>query len=186
MIKDMDAGNDWMCGHKSVPNTHYISINQSVTQQDASDRWNDTSPTSSVITLGSAGHVNGRGGPSFICYAWTSIEGFSKFDHYVGNGEADGPYIYTGFKPALLIMKAAISNDATNWQMLDNDRSPFNATNQIHLRANNNAAEFTNYPVDLLSNGFKIKNTDADMNANGNRYVYMAWSEMPFKHSTGR
>ena len=121
-------------------------------------------------------------GDRFICYAWHSVEGYSKFGSYEGNGNADGTFVYLGFKPAWIMIKNA---DATgNWQILDNKRNPTNPANDF-VRANGYAAEVSNYNVDFLSNGIKLRNTDQDYNT-VHTFFYMAFAEMPFKYANAR
>ena len=121
-------------------------------------------------------------GDRFVCYAWHSVEGYSKFGSYEGNNNADGTFVYLGFKPAWVMIKNV---DATgNWQILDNKRNTVNPANDF-LRANSTAAESSNYDVDFLSNGIKLRNTDQDYNT-AHTFFYMAFAEMPFKYANAR
>jgi hypothetical protein len=133
--------------------------------------FNSTAPTSSVFTF------NANYG-STIAYCFAEKPGYSKFGSYGGNQNADGNFIYLGFKPAFVMIKrySAGNPTATNWQILDNKRNTFNPQNN-HLRPNSSGAEFTNYPIDFLSNGFKLRTTDADINNNGHNYIYMAFGQ---------
>ena len=120
-------------------------------------------------------------------YCWHAVEGFSKFGRYEGNGSADGPFVYLGFKPAMIIIKR-IDDAGYNWTMWDNKRSPQNVA-QHTLNPNVAAVEQTsggNGALDMLSNGFKCRNTDGGINENVHTYVYMAWAEMPFKYATAK
>jgi hypothetical protein len=134
------------------------------------------SADSSVFNFTSSNEYNASG-QTYIAYAFAEVKGFSKFGSYVGNGSTDGTFVYTGFKPAFVIFKSS-SLGTTNWQLLDNKRNTFNPQNN-HLRPNSSGAEFTNYPVDFLSNGFKFRNTDGDSNQSGETYIYMAFAENP-------
>jgi hypothetical protein len=117
-----------------------------------------------------------------VIYCWTPIQGYSKFGSYTGNGNADGPFVYTGFKPAwLMARRTDADNEFFIW---DTKRNPFNVTNN-ELRAGTNDAESTTDKLDLLSNGFKIRNTYASGNADGGNYIYMAFAESPFVSSEG-
>jgi hypothetical protein len=123
------------------------------------------------------------GSVNYIAYCFHSVEGFSKFGSYTGNGSADGPFVYTGFRPAFVISKRIDS--ASSWEMVDSARSPFNKTNEF-LFANNSDAGAAGYGYDLLSNGFKLRDFTAGMNVNGGTYIYMAFAENPFKYSNAR
>ena len=118
-------------------------------------------------------------GAPFICYAFTSIKGFSKFGSYTGNGNTNGPFVYLGFKPAYFLIKGI---DVTqNWQVWDNKRNDFpgNAREET-LSPSVANAESGNYPVDFLSNGVKIRDTDSAWNGDGEPYIYMAFASNPF------
>jgi len=186
MVKDVESANDWQCYHVGAGNTHYVSLNQTIAATDNDTRWNDTTPDANFITLGSGGHVNGPNGP-YIAYAWTGIEGYSKFGTYVGNGNDDGAFIYLGFKPAFFMMKTS-SAAGGHWLMYDNKRNTTNPT-QGTIAAQAATAENTGTEnaVDFLSNGVKCRdNTDNNINHSGVTYVYIAFAEMPFKYATAR
>ena len=123
-------------------------------------------------------------GDDYVAYCWYSVEGYSKIGSYEGNGNADGPFIYLGFKPAWLLLKNADSG-SRNWQLLDNKRSPINPVNDF-LRPNAATAENSNYDVDFLSNGFKIRATDLDYNEDGDTFIYMAFAETPSAFTNSR
>ena len=162
-----------------------MELNTTDTVWTNRDEWNEATPTSSVFPLGTggdAGDVN-TDSATYVNYLWSEKQGFSKFGSYIGNGNADGTFVYTGFKPAFLIAKRT---DATNsWHMWDNKRDGYNESNE-DLRANMSAAEGEgNVAVDLLSNGFKWLTTDGAQNASGGTYIYMAFAEAPFVNSNG-
>ena len=143
--------------------------------------WNDTEPTTSVISIGTNNRVNGSS-KNIVCYAWHSVEGYSKFGSFEGNSNADGPFIYTGFRPRLVFCKAADASE--NWQVRDTARSPFNADSQVRLYWNSNAAEgaaSTASPIDFLSNGFKVRGSNSEINTN--TIVFGAWGDVPFKYN---
>ena len=172
---------DWDVYHQSLGNTKVIFLNTTAANSTSSEYWNDTTPTSSVITLGANDQINGNNN-TYICYAFSEKKGYSKFGSYVGNGNADGTFVYTGQKSAFIMVKS--TGGESNWQMSDNKRNTFNEVNK-HLRANSSGAEFTNYPIDFLSNGFKLRATDTDTNGSGTTYIFMAFAENPFTTSTG-
>jgi hypothetical protein len=122
---------------------------------------------------------------SMIAYCFHSVEGFSKFGSYTGNGSTDGPFVYTGFRPAFVMVKRTDAAEA--WSMLDAERDPFNQVDET-IYASDSSAESTESTVarDYLSNGFKLRGTWAGMNASGGTYIYMAFAENPFKYSNAR
>jgi len=132
---------------------------------------------------GSAG-VPAQNGASdaMIAYVWNSVQGFSKFGKYTGNGNADGPFLFCGFKPSYVMVKG---NRADNWQIMDNKRPGYNVIPN-RLEASTNDAEYTNINMcDFLSNGFKIRNDDSSSNESGTDYYYIAFAEAPFVNSEG-
>lgn len=162
----------------------YIDLNRSAAAAADSVMWYNTQPTSSVFTVGTNERTN-YNNDYFINYLFTPIQGYSKFGSYTGNGNADGTFVYTGFKPAFVMSKRTDSTE--NWYMKDNKRDIFNPVDNA-LYANSNAAELTDWggaTTDYLSNGFKLKTTDSAHNASGGTYIYMAFAENPFVTSTG-
>ena len=140
--------------------------------------------TSSVIQIGRQAVENN--GTTFVCYAFKAVEGYSKFGSYVGNGSTDGPFVFTGFRPAWIMFKRTASADS--WIIHDNKRDPYNvATN--NLFPNGSFAEdsnASNRATDFLSNGFKLRASAQFQNQNGETFVYMAFAEQPFKFSNAR
>ena len=178
------SGGYWITYHhkvSSAPETDYLALNSSDAVADANVFWNDTAPTSTLITLGDDGWVNGNS-TTHVCYAFAEKQGFSKFGSYIGNANADGPYIHLGFKPAFLVIKQASS--ARNWIMMDAKRSPFNIVTK-YMKGNSTSAEETYNYVDFLSGGFKCRDSDTGANASGGLYVYYAFAENPFTTSSG-
>ena len=144
--------------------------------------WGDTEPTSTVFTVSSNARSNASG-EAYIAYCFTNIKGYSKIGSYTGNGNADGTFVYTGFKPAFLIIKRTTAADT--WHLVDNKRDPYNMVEQnispdTSAVANPNAIDF-----DFLSNGFKLRNNDNNGNNSGDTYIYMCFAENPFVTSTG-
>jgi hypothetical protein len=150
---------------------------------DTGTLLNNTAPTSSLITLGNSAVINASG-EKIIAYVFAEKKGFSKFGSYTGNGSADGTFVYTGFKPAFVIMKR--SDSADSWLMKDSVRDSYNLANK-RLFPNQSVAEDTsvNGSIDILSNGFKQRGSDTLTNASGGTYIYMAFAENPFVTSTG-
>ena len=188
-IKSKDIGaKQWGVYHKDMsasPQNGYMTLHTTNPYYAASTWWRNEAPTTTVIKTGEQDDVN-RANSNYICYAWTSIQGFSKFGKYVGNGNgANGPFVYTGFKPAFVMVKGATS--ASEWQIYDNKRPGYNFPN-YNLSPNNATAEYTGasyHNMDILSNGFKVLLTDVAVNKSGDTYTYMAFAENPFVTSTG-
>jgi len=187
IVKNRDADEEWTVYHHkntSAPATDYLALNTTGATTDSDNRWNDTAPTSSVFTLGTTGNVNANG-QKFIAYLFAEKQGYSKFGSYTGNGNANGTFVYTGFKPAFYMIKRTDTTGA--WIIKDNLRPGFNV-NGSYLVANDNIAEATgsgNVASDELSNGFKIRGTSSALNTSGGTYIYMAFAEQPFVSSTG-
>ena len=169
-------GKSWIVYTAATGNTHFMYLNASTAAGASSGAWNNTSPTASVFSLGNDGDVNASG-DNYIAYCFADVQGYSKVGgSYTGNGNADGTFVYTGFKPSFVMVKA--SSTTANWTMFDNKRSPFNFIDN-HFYANTNAAEQTASAgyIDFLSNGFK--KTDTFNNDSGQDYIYMAFAEAP-------
>ena len=174
------SGTDWFVYHKSIGANYYLGLNQTYEKQDQILAWNDTAPTSSVFSVGSGGSSNGSGA-TMITYCFAEKQGYSKFGSYTGNGNADGTFVYTGFKPAFFICKRY--NDAGyDWLMYDNKRQvSFNVVDDF-LKPNLADAETTgnaNQSLDFLSNGVKFRGNGASSNGSAS-YIYMAFAENPF------
>jgi hypothetical protein len=188
IVKALASGRDWMTYHKSVGATKYLFLNATDASASSSGIWNDTDPTSTVVHLGSSNSVNGTG-INYIAYCFAEKQGYSKFGSYTGNGSTDGTFVYTGFKPAWVMVKK--TNGATNWQLIDNKRSDAGGNNIIDkvLSPNATDADYDEGSVawcgDLLSNGFKWRGNWGALNNSGDTYIYMAFAENPFVTSTG-
>jgi len=169
-------------GNTSEPETDALNLANATATYDAATWWNDTAPTSSVFTLGTTNDVNGDA-RTYVHYVFTPIQGYSKFGSYTGNGDADGPFVYTGFKPAwTMIKRSDTSNDG--WYIHDSTRSPFNQIDKA-VKANLTSAEGGEI-IDYVSNGFKQRiGANANFNADGGTYIYMAFAEEPFVTSGG-
>ena len=185
IVKNRDEGESWPIYHHkntSAPATDYLALNDTHATTDSNTRWNDTAPTSSVFTVGTSDVVN-KNTIKYIAYLFAEKQGYSKFGSYAANESVDGTFVYTGFKPAFVILKQ--SNLARDWHMFDNKRSTFNAVGR-YLRPNVSGAEDSGEDyLDLLSNGFKLKNTGNRFNDADGTYIFMAFAESPFVTSTG-
>ena len=187
IIKNRDEADSWAVYHSAntgAPETDYLILDTSAATADDATYWNDTAPTSSVFTVATAHNVNADA-ENYIAYCFRSVQGYSKFGSYTGNGDADGPFIYTGFKPAWVIYKISEGGQHYHWIMVDNKRqNPFNPQDG-ELYANGSYAEGDVDILDLLSNGFKCRRTHGSQNGDGWTYVYMAFAENPFVTSGG-
>jgi len=171
-------------------NTDYVVLQGTDATVDGQSTWNDTSPTSTVFSVGvNGGDSNNSSGGSMIGYIFHDVEGYSKFGSYTGNGNADGAFVFTGFRPAFVLVKR--SSTTGNWTLMDNTRKTFNFNNTL-LYPNSNAAENSNDGYngsDFVSNGFKIRGGSSgvgtDVSGTGT-YIYMAFAEAPFKYANAR
>ena len=143
--------------------------------------WSYTAPTSTTIGLSGSGDSNGNG-RTMIGYAFHSVQGYSKIGTYTGNGETNGTFVYTGFKPAWILTKPIAATG--NWNLNDNARNLFNIVNK-RLRANGNNTETDSDAFDFLSNGFKIRSSGTAYNQNNYKYFYMAFAENPLVATNG-
>jgi hypothetical protein len=184
-VKNRDAADDWQVYHAANtanPETDYLVLNTTAATADAADRWDDTAPTSSVFSIGNGVEVN-TNTENYVAYCWSEIEGFSKFGSYTGNGSADGTFVYTGFRPRWIMIKR--TDTTSNWTILDSVREGYNVDNDP-LYPNLSNAEGTTDLTDILSNGFKLRSSDASVNASGGTYIFAAYAENPFKFSLAR
>ena len=180
IVKDLSATKNWTVYHIGVGNDKDILLDVT-NAENTSTAWNNTTPTSSVFSIGTLGNVN-TSSNNYIAYCFAEKKGYSKFGSYTGNGNADGTFVYTGFKPAWVMVKDSTSTG--QWFMRDNKRDTYNtAVNTVY--ANSSGAEESSQPWDMLSNGFKMRNTDVDLNSSSESYIYMCFAENPFTTSTG-
>jgi hypothetical protein len=184
VIKNRSSGSrKWAIWHNDLSGTNkYLAIDRTDAELTDTATWNNTAHTSSVFASGGSGEVN-QGSENFVFYAFKPIKGYSKFGSYTGNGNADGPFIYTGFKPAFVIIKP--SSYSNSWLILDNKRNTFNPTN-TRLEADGTGADYSGLDyTDFLSNGFKIRTSNSHPNNSGGTLIYMAFAESPFVNSNG-
>jgi hypothetical protein len=186
MVKNRDENDAWAVYHSAntaAPETDYLVLDTTAATADDDAFWNDTAPTSTVFTVNTAHNVNADG-ENYIAYCFRSVQGYSKFGIYTGNGDDDGTFVYLGFKPAWVLTKQNGGNNY--WHIHDNKRNPFNVVGK-ELKANVTFVEAD--PAggennrDFVSNGFKF--TDYDHNNHAYTYIYMAFAEQPFVTSGG-
>jgi len=173
--KRRGATTDWLVYHKSLGVGSIIYLNSSAASSTSSPPYKDT-PTSTVFST----QNQFQSTDNFVSYCFAEKQGYSKFGKYVGNGNANGPFVYTGFKPAMVIMKRTDSTGS--WHLFDNKRLGYNINNNV-LLSDSNGAELAGatYPfVDILSNGFKPRRATYDPNVSGATYIFAAFAENPF------
>ena len=185
-VRNADESDWFVYHHKNTaaPETDYLQLAGTNATSDYDLAWNDTAPTATLITLGRESHVS-YNTKNMICYAWTEIQGFSRFGKYEGNNNANGTFVYTGFSPAYVLVKN-IDVSGPKWTIQDTKRSPSGGGNpaEARLHPNDTTVEEADSDIDLLSNGFKIRSTGSFTN-DVETYVYMAFAEAPFVNSNG-
>jgi hypothetical protein len=187
IIKNRDTTNNWFVYTSSLGATKYLLLNTTVAEDTSSTTFNNVAPTSSVFSVGTWAGTNGSTN-DMIAYCFAAIPSFSAMGSYLGNGSADGPFVYTGFKPRYLILKRSSAASVTyGWQIYDTARSPYNTALLPGLWADTSAAEAADtYGIDLLSNGFKLRSSGVNQNGSGDTYIYAAFAENPFKIALAR
>ena len=187
--RSLSSASSWLVFHNEIasdPQTDGLFLDVSDAVSDSALFWNDTAPSSSVVTLGGAYNpVNGNNA-TYVMYAFANVEGYSKMGSYTGNGSADGPFVFTGFKPAWVMVKNTARS--ADWRINDITRQTINKSADTSggflLAASSTTAEITNeYDIDFLSNGFKLRSSDVYENGSGELLVYMAFAEAPFKYA---
>ena len=173
--KSRDRSDNWIVYNYSIGNTKALFLNLANANSTATDFFNDTSPTSTVWTMGSENSVN-NASQETIAYCFHSVKGYSKISHFIGNGNTDGTFVYTGFRPAWVMIKR--TDGANSWVIYDNKREGYNVDNDA-LQANGSNTEGTSDDIDLLSNGFKMRTSGVGENGDGSTYLFMAFAEAP-------
>jgi len=179
IVKGRSGATTWGVYHEAIGATKNLNMNTDGAAGTSSSYFNDTAPTSTVLSLGAS--WNGAG--TLVVYAFANIEGYCKTGSYIGNGNANGSFVYTGFKPKMLFVKLVPS--AGNWWVEDTARDTYNPADK-YIAWDSDGAEASGIDIDFLSNGFKIRSSSGDFNANGSAIVYGAWAENPFKYATAR
>jgi len=185
IVKGRSYAQNWLVYHSGLGATKWLQLNSSVAAITETAIWNNTAPTSSTFTVGTSAALNPSGGTN-ISYCWHSVEGYSKFGSYTGNGSTDGPFVYCGFRPAFVMIKSATQGlSYHNWYVHDSTRGPYNG-NLPGLSANLLNQEFSFSGADFLSNGFKIRANGGEYNQSGETYIFMSFAEQPFIYSNAR
>ncbi len=179
--KRRDSDQHWVHYHVGIGNTRSVLFNTDAQNSASAVNFNNTSPTSTVFSLGTDAYANASGG-TYVAYCFAEVEGYSKFGNYTGNGSTDGTFVHLGFRPAFIMLKCR--DDASSWNILDNKRDPDNTVNEYVLPSSSDAAGSL-VQADFLSNGIKFRTTNAERN--GTRVIlYMAFAEAPFKYANAR
>jgi hypothetical protein len=182
IAKSRGAATNWGVWHTSLTaSSYFLLLNTTAAQATAANSL-QALPTSTLVSLGASSIFNDAS--TMVMYCWTPIAGYSAFGSYTGNGSTDGPFVYTGFRPKWVMVKATSTTE--NWAITDSARSSFNAANAL-LRADESSAETTGaMTMDFNSNGFKMRTTDSKSNGSGVTYIYIAFAENPFKNALAR
>ena len=183
IMKNRERSSQWESYFAPVGNSHIMEFSTTAAKQDT-DNFGNTDPTSTVFTVDSGANNANASGEDIVAYCFRSIQGYSKIGSYKGNGNADGTFVYTGFKPAFLIAKE--TGATRNWTMADS-KSQTNGNGGVtnSFQPNTNSAKDANERMDWLSNGFKLRTTSTTWNTSGGTYIYMAFAEHPFVSSKG-
>jgi hypothetical protein len=176
IIKSTSEAYAWQVGHKSINWLGRLFLNLTNAASTTPIAWNDTAPTSSVITLGDSAVCNGLS-HDYVAYCFAPVESYSAFGSYTGNGSADGPFVYTGFRPRWILYKR--TDSTADWELKDTARDAYNLTDET-LIPNTAGAAYTGYGLDILSNGFKPRTSGNAINNSGGTYIYAAFAENPF------
>ena len=181
IVKDLEATQKWMTWSDQFSNLtdDYLQLNDTAAKATYSTCWSTMNTTDATIATGGTLDVNN----DHIIYVFSNRQGFSRTGSYTGNGNADGPFIYTGFRPAWLVVKRTIGG-TQDWELFDNKINPYNVAT-IALRPNVSNGEQTGNAMDLLSNGFKNRLSGSSVNTDGDTYTYLAFAEAPFVNSNG-
>jgi hypothetical protein len=183
IVKSRSNALAWTFGHISIGFDKFLVLNTTAATTTASSVWQNTAPSSTVFTIGNAGGVN-TSSATYVAYCFSPVAGYSAFGSYTGNGSTDGPFVFTGIRPAYLLIKRTDTTD--QWTIFDNTRSPSNVAGKILYANLSNAEDTSTDGVDMLSNGFKVRATFSNINASGGTFIYMALAQNPFKYSLAR
>ena len=186
ITKQISATGDWFVYHQSVGATKGLFL-ELTNVATTNTYFNNTAPTSTVFSIGSGVGGLNASGVTQVTYCFAPVVGYSAFGKYTGNSSAtDGPFVYLGFRPRFIIIKTA-DTFAGDWHMIDTTRDTYNVT-QYHLSANSSGAEYSgsNQYIDVLSNGFKLRNGTGQLNNSATTHIYMAFAENPFKYANAR
>lgn len=184
IVKRRNSAANWQVRHTSIAAASSIQLNLTNAAASATTVWNSTAPSSTVFSVGTDATVNASGG-TFVAYCFAPVAGYSAFGSYTGNGSADGPFVYTGFKTRWILFKES-SASGNSWYIYDSVRGAYNVVTQ-RLVPDASLAELTNFnTLDMLSNGWKVRDSNSAWNASGATYIYAAFAEHPFQYARAR
>jgi hypothetical protein len=186
IVKSRSSVTNWRVGHSSLPSwPNFLQLDGTNAQGSNNVIFNGTAPTSTVFTVGNDSSVNSNGS-TYVAYCFAPVTGYSAFGSYTGNGSADGPFVYTGFRPRFVLIKCS-SASGTDWLIMDSSRNTYNAMDS-RLDPNASNAEITNsgFSIDFCSNGVKIRTSNANYNSSSATYIYACFAENPFNIARAR
>ena len=189
--KSLDSTKDFLVYSDIAGPQYYLRLNGNTdgikTLATSSTPWNDTAPTNSVVTLGTATHHN-TSGDNNIMWAFHSVEGYCKITEYTGNGNFEGPFCFLGFRARFFIIRSQSSANQRHWPLFNTETYTFNSDAEVFFRANTTDDEFSSNTrdIDILSNGLKMRGTSSNINKDGERYLVWAYAENPFKFANAR
>jgi hypothetical protein len=183
-----NAGENWPVYHKDLGIGKYLFLSSTAGANSTYPTyWGSSAPTSTVFGTFTGGYPSANNYGNMVAYCFAEVAGYSKFGSYIGNGSSNGPFVYTGFRPAFILFKRS-SAEGNSWRITDSKRSTYNLNSTAFLYPDvpNVENEFVNDGLDILSNGFKLRVGNDPNNADGSTYIYMAFAESPFKYSLAR
>ena len=180
IVKQLNTTASWYVGCPMIGWADELNLNGTGAEANSPTTWNSTAPTTSVISVGTASYVNDSGG-TFVAYCFAEKQGYSSIGSYKGNGNALGAFVYTGFRPAFILIKRSDAS-TENWNVYDNKRLGYNVDNDA-LNPNVATTGYTTDDIDIVSNGFKLRTSNSRVNDGD--YIYMAFAEAPLVNSEG-
>ena len=184
IVKALESAYNWIVYSSELTSADYgLQLNENIAQTNTPDYWDNTDPTASVFTIGTDNGVNYLTN-DYIAYCFHSVEGYSKIGAYRGNSNADGTFVYCGFRPAYILEKMFTTSG--DWNIWDTARDTYNVAEK-RLHADTNEAEMDGYTdLDILSNGFKFRRSSGTFNDSAQDCLYLAFAKYPFKYANAR
>ena len=185
IVKRRDSTGDWWFGASSIlgGTSNYLKLNSEAINAESNNIWGDSPTSSTLFRVSNNAGLNASGG-TYVAYLFANKQGYSKFGKYVGNTNTDGAFVYTGFKPAFVLIKK-YTTSADSWVILDTARNPYNGMDARLFPDLANSESTSQVLIDSLSNGFKMRTADTAYNGSGVSYIYMAFAESSFVTSSG-
>jgi len=184
IVKNRGTTGNWGVYHVGLGTANKrLELDSNAAEDTGTSVWNDTDPTSSVFSVGDNDRITNGNSMTYVGYLFSEKQGFSKFGKYTGNGNADGTFVHTGFRPAMIIIKRTDATD--HWYIYDDQRGYNGDIASLRINENHSESTASGYEIDILSNGFKARQNHDDINGSENSYVYMAFAKQPFVNSNG-